>query len=539
MKVYTPLEETSTYRDLYNSYNGTVDNLNSSDFLYKSYLSDGRVFSNEVGYVNLQEATMRTNIIIAAADLGNFKIRGFVYYSRKYNVYKTMDINCDLTQYKDGKPHFLYVLLQTGGTFEVHDSMVESTDEKMLFARFIIGTDGNSIQFYLLAPFAGTPDYIKTDSFYEVADGFLLSGNTDGNLFLQDGKIKFSGINFDDKSDPDTLNVAFNGNALNFRYNTWDSTNSVPTVDWTQPLINTINPSNYMDYTTGTVESLGSTKYSIQKLYYDPCTGTGVIELGDRAYNSLDAAVKSMSTVVSYPLIDGIKYLIPIAAIANKSGNRDLTDTTKCAIAKLIPSESIAFGLDQMSQQMALEAQLIAQQALDTATLTQQGLSNHTLNVSNPHSVTAAQLNIDSSLTNITATQIYQNAGNYINNSGALDGRYLKLTGGSITGALSVSGAVTLNNTLDVAGQVRLGPTLATSLVCAGVSNMSGIMYFKNNGTETVRIQPSDGYIKTTGKVNTQHLTVNDNYVIIGTDRLYLGSLPNDAPTGSYAIYVS
>ena len=92
MKVYTPLEETSTYRDLYDSYNQTVDNLNDTDFLYESSLSDGRVFSSQKGYVNLQEGIMGQNITISAADLGNFKIRGFVYYTRKYSTIQMLTI---------------------------------------------------------------------------------------------------------------------------------------------------------------------------------------------------------------------------------------------------------------------------------------------------------------------------------------------------------------------------------------------------------------------------------------------------------------
>ena len=58
MKVYRQVSEDAEYREYYDSYRVTVENLNDTDFLYKSMLTNGQVFfsTEEVyGFVNLEE----------------------------------------------------------------------------------------------------------------------------------------------------------------------------------------------------------------------------------------------------------------------------------------------------------------------------------------------------------------------------------------------------------------------------------------------------------------------------------------------------
>ena len=549
MKVYTPLQETSTYRDLYDSYNTTVDNLNSTDFLYESNLSDGRVFSDQVGYINLQEAHMGQSVTISAADLGDFKIRGFVYYSRKYNTYKVMDINCDLTGYKDNRVHFLYVLMQTGGTYEVYDDMQSNTDERMLFARFVIDTSGNSVQFFLAAPFAGTPDYVKSNPTFEVMSGLKGVGTNSNTLILGQGKIRFPGINFDNKADPDVLTVDVSSEALPLRYVTWDSVNSRPTVNWGSGTVTNFDFSKMMNFSTGAITNVANNKTTIQKVYFDPYTKSGVVEYGNVAYNSLEDAMKVLGTVASYPLIDGVKYLIPLVAIVNKKGNTDLTEEEYCSVVSLTPNEELIFGLDQASQQMALEAQIKAQQAIDTVGDVQTALGNHTANVSNPHNVTRSQLGISDTLANKTLTQIYSGAAQYILDNNSLNTKYLPLVGGTITGTLTVNGVLTARSNVSItgslsAGTTTLGTTTVGSLISTGTGEFRNSVTIKNSllyikdGTDTTKISlGNNGAIRALGTTHTQGLTVDNNYVIVGSDRLYLGSLPSDAPTGSYGIY--
>lgn len=548
MKVYTPLEETSTYRDLYDSYNQTVDNLSSTDFLYESSLSDGRVFSDQPGYVNLQEAHMGQNITIAAANLGDFKIRDFIYYSRKYNTYKVMDINCDLTGYKDGRVHFLYVLLQTGGTYEVYDNMQENTDERMLFARFVIDSSGNSVQFYLAAPFAGSPDYIKSNPTFVVDNGLGTTGTNNNHLIVAPGKIRFPGINFDNKSDPDVLTLDISSDSLPLRYIVWDSTHNRPSVNWSSTTSTTLDFSKYINYTTGALSNVGNNKFTIQKVYLDPYTKTGIVEYGDTVYNSLEDAMKVLSTVASYPLIDGVKYLIPLAAIVNKKGNTDLTDDTVCSVIKLVPNEDLIFGLDQASQQMALEAQLLAQQAMNDVGVVQGNLTNHTNNVSNPHSVTKTQVGLGN-VDNKSAATIRDETISYINTNMSLSSKYLPLAGGTITGNLTVNGTITARSSVSITGALTaatttLGTTTVSSLISTGTGEFRGnltvknkMLYVTDSGGNTMVSLSYGGAIRAMGTTRTQGLTVDNKYVIIGSDRLYLGNLPADAPTGSYGIY--
>ena len=554
MKVYTPLEETSTYRDLYDSYNQTVDNLSSTDFLYESSLSDGRVFSDQPGYVNLQEAHMGQSITIAAADLGDFKIRDFIYYSRKYNTYKVMDINCDLTGYKDGRVHFLYVLLQTGGTYEVYDNMQENTDERMLFARFVIDTSGNSVQFYLAAPFAGSPDYIKSNPTFVVDSGLGTTGTNNNHLIVAPGKIRFPGINFDNKSDPDVLSLDISDDSLPLRYITWDSTHSRPTVNWSSATSTTLDFSKYINYSTGALSNVGNNKFTIQKVYLDPYTKTGVVEYGDTVYNSLEDAMKVLSTVASYPLVDGVKYLIPLAAIVNKKGNTDLTDDTVCSVVKLVPNEDLIFGLDQASQQMALEAQLLAQQAMNDVGVVQGNLTNHINNVSNPHSVTKAQVGLDK-VDNKSAATIRDETITYINNNLPLSSKYLPLTGGTITGTLTVNGTITarssvsITGSLSVSGQTTLGATTVSSFTCnssASFKNtvrvINASLQIRDSGDNVKSYLSTNGDIISYSTLYGRNVTATDQYVSINGKKLYLGVDPSSisgASAGDYAIYVS
>ena len=64
MRTYETLPETCTWRQVYDNLNNVNENLSSTDFLYKTYLSNGQVFdiTNRVGYVNNQEARRNNNI---------------------------------------------------------------------------------------------------------------------------------------------------------------------------------------------------------------------------------------------------------------------------------------------------------------------------------------------------------------------------------------------------------------------------------------------------------------------------------------------
>ena len=141
MKVYRQVPEDAEYREYYDSYRVTVDNLNDTDFLYKSMLTNGQVFfdADEVyGFVNNQAAIRGRNLTISKDYIDNFVIRDFKVFTRATNELLDININCNLKNYRDNKPHYLYIVLSHRGTYEVYDDMFQSDETKIVFARFII-----------------------------------------------------------------------------------------------------------------------------------------------------------------------------------------------------------------------------------------------------------------------------------------------------------------------------------------------------------------------------------------------------------------
>ena len=252
MKVYRQVSEDAEYREYYDSYRVTVENLNDTDFLYKSMLTNGQVFfsTEEVyGFVNNQAAIRGRNLTISKDYIDNFVIRDFKVFTRATNTLLDIKINCNLKDYRDNKPHYLYIVLSNKGKYEVYDDMFQSDETKLIFARFIIDSQGNSKQFYMMLPFAGSADYIKGNQFYQVTDGLrveVLNNNTK-QLTLTNAKIRFSGINFDDVSSPDCQVVDFEGAAVPIRYTSiWDNTNKVPRVDWDMEPLTALNLTKIM-----------------------------------------------------------------------------------------------------------------------------------------------------------------------------------------------------------------------------------------------------------------------------------------------------
>ena len=468
MKTYIPITENSEYREVYDSYMKTVDNLNSTDFLYGSMLSNGQVFFKEdniYGTVNGQPAYRNTNITIPRQYIDDFRISDFILYTRATNELIILDINCNLASYRDNKVHYLYVILDHNGTYEVYDDMFQSDETKILFARFIIGTNGDSKQFYIMLPFAGSADYIKGNQFYQVTDGLrvqVVNANTK-RLTVSKAKIRFSAINFDDKASPDCIEIDHEGNALPIRYVYWDSNSNVPRVDWDSATSYDLKLNKIMNYTTGTISGLASGNFSIQKFYYDVYTGCIVAMYGNASYNTREGAILAIDSVMSYPLPDGIEYLIPIACIVMQNTTDPISDAN-FRIINLDYNEQEVLDSDTFTRQQAAEAVAKANQAESDVASLSSALSTHTGNRANPHRVRVDQLlksdgtagPIDDSLTEITLAQILAQAGS------SASGTYYPISGGAITGSTSIAG------TLTVAGKTTLAATDTGALKVSG-----------------------------------------------------------------------
>ena len=398
MKRYEVLNEDATWGEAFSAINTTSENLNDTDHLYKSYLGDGQVFNivGNVGYVNAQPAYRNTNITIAREDIANFNISGFQFYHRKQNKIIDIDITCDLYNYRDGRIHFLYIVLSQHGTFEVHDSMFENTEDMILFARFVLDTSGNTVQFYVLAPFAGSPDYIKGNTFYEVSEGLdLIYFNKENKQFtIPNTKVRFSGINFDDYSSPDVLKITKPLGNIKFKYVTWDSMYAVPRPNWlAEDEVNSPIIDKIMNYDNGTITDVAPGKVTCQKIYYDIYSGKFIAMYGNQVFNNMQDAIIGVDAILKYPKPDGIDYLLPTAVLIIKNVNAAYTDEN-IRIIGLKFDETELFDSNDLARQQAAEAIAKADQAITTAESAVTSVNNHASNRSNPHQTTAQQVGL-------------------------------------------------------------------------------------------------------------------------------------------------
>jgi len=512
MKTYRQVPEDAEYREYYDSYRLTVQNLIDTDFLYKTSLSNGQVFfeADEIyGYVHNQPAFRGRNITITSDYINDFVIRDFKIFSRATNELLSIHINCNLANYRDGKPHYLYVVLSHRGTYEVHDDMFQSDETKIVFARFIIGTDGNSIQFYVILPFAGSADYIKGNQFYQVTDGLRLKivNNSTKQFTLSDAKIRFSGINFDDVSSPDCLEVKFEGATVPIRYVKWDSSSRIPRVDWTAETTNSLNLTKIMNYTTGALSNVPDGKFSIQKLYYDVYTKCIVALYGNKVYNTREAAIYAIDSIMQYPLPDGIEYLIPIAGVILQNTSQPFSDDT-IRIINLDYNEQEVLDSDSFTRQQAAEAVQKANQAVTTANNAESVMNEHVGDRTNPHRVRLNQLynsrgnavTIDDSYAEWTVSSILakanENVANtyYLKSGGTISGNVSigtssaaknlvvygtsTLNGAvSLGGSLSVKGAITTNSTYNIGtSSSRFGTIYSQAINTSGAATIGGAL---------------------------------------------------------------
>lgn len=472
MRYYRQVPEDAEYREYYDSYRVTVENLNSTDFLYKSMLSNGQVFfdADEVyGMVNNQAAIRGRNLTIAKEYIDNFVIRDFQVFTRSTNTLLNININCNLKDYRDGKPHYLYIVLSNKGKYEVHDDMFQSDETKLLFARFIIDRQGNSRQFYMMLPFAGSADYIKGNQFYQVTDGLrveVLNNNTK-QLTLTDAKVRFSGINFEDVSSPDCLEINFEGNAVPIRYCTWDNTDHVPRVDWNMEPLTSLNLTRVMNYETGATSAVAEGKYSIQKLYYDIYEKCIVALYGDAVYDSRIEAIYGIDSVMRYVLPDGIEYLIPIAAIIAENTEEPISDDN-FRIVNLDYNEKEVLDSDTFTRQQSAESMFKSREAIQRVNELDAALSNHAGDRTNPHQVRLNQL-YNSNNEPIVLADDYANwSVSSILSRAAVDAAdiYYRKDGGIISGNVIIGSENAAKNlttfgNADIKGNTSLGGTLS------------------------------------------------------------------------------
>lgn len=553
MRYYRQVPEDAEYREYYDSYRVTVENLNSTDFLYKSMLSNGQVFfdADEVyGMVNNQAAIRGRNLTIAKEYIDNFVIRDFQVFTRSTNTLLDININCNLKDYRDGKPHYLYIVLSNKGKYEVHDDMFQSDETKLLFARFIIDRQGNSRQFYMMLPFAGSADYIKGNQFYQVTDGLrveVLNNNTK-QLTLTDAKVRFSGINFEDVSSPDCLEINFEGNAVPIRYCTWDNTDHVPRVDWNMEPLTSLNLTRVMNYETGATSAVAEGKYSIQKLYYDIYEKCIVALYGDAVYDSRIEAIYGIDSVMRYVLPDGIEYLIPIAAIIAENTEEPISDDN-FRIVNLDYNEKEVLDSDTFTRQQSAESMFKSREAIQRVNELDAALSNHAGDRTNPHQVRLNQLYNSNNEPVVLADDYADWSVSSILSRAAADAAdiYYRKDGGTISGnviigsesaaknlttfgnadikgntslggTLSLGGNITTNGTYNVGTtSARLGIIYTTSLNASSDSTVSGTLTSRSIIPETTTSYNLGSDQKRFNSLYVKNIGASGNLAVSGT----------------------
>lgn len=140
---------------------------------------------------------------------------------------------------------------------------------------------------------------------YGALGGINLSGNVysanGANLYVNRsaGELLQGGINYGiDKSNPNIISVA-SGSAISLVYRYSDGAGGANVT-----VTNAIDPGHYDDDTGGTPTPNGTVannKFTLQKLYFSPASGSTVIEYGQVVYSSIAEAKASKSvTTVRY-----------------------------------------------------------------------------------------------------------------------------------------------------------------------------------------------------------------------------------------------
>ena len=239
-----------------------------------------------------------------------------------------------------------------------------------------------------------------------------------------------------------------------------------------------VNPNKYLNYTTHVLSDVPKGKFTVQRILYDVYSDCLIFQYGDALYDSLSAALSSVNNV-SYPFPYESLMFIPVGLLFIEQGTTDLSDVSKAVLVQHLnttidPMDSAFFAEDAYARGR-LDAIANDIKTLQNELLDLKGqLNSHVGDKSNPHEVTKAQVGLGN-VDNFSYNEIKQKIGN------DLGDRWIKKNeADSTTGALALNGGVSIdaNHTLDAKA----------------------------------------------------------TYILVNGQRLYVGTKPNNAPNGSWAI---
>lgn len=345
---------------------------------------------------------------------------------------------------------------------------------EIMLFRFLIGTNGVFKQCYLTSQRFGSNVYDSAGEFYTVQGCQPFPIANSKTIKLDNGTIKRSGIKIDVHQTPDIYEVVDNDIPFNLRYIESDNT-----VDFDKATVTQVDPDHYLTYASSTLGNVPANKFTVQRILYDVYTDCLIMQYGDGYYNSMQEALSAVNNV-TYPFPYGELMFIPLGLMFIKKGATNLSDPDQCLLVQHLNTtttgtDSAFFAEDSYARgRLALIGN-------DIAVLQQQvqqainNLNAHVNNTNNPHSVTKTQV---------------------------------------------------------------------------GLGNVDNYSY--DTIKQKIQTDLSDHWIKknvndsTTGDLTLANVTIPSNkvftasntYIIVYGQRLYVGSRPSDAPTGSWSISV-
>lgn len=343
---------------------------------------------------------------------------------------------------------------------------------EVMLFRFIISTSSLFTQCYTTFQRFGSNVYDTAGEYYQVK-GCVPTPVSGLTLRLNEGTIKRSGIKYDYHPMPDIYEIENKPVPFNLRYIT--TTNEV---DFTDATRTTVIPNKYLNYTTHTLSNVPNNKFTAQRILYDVYSDCLIMQYGNAVYDSMSSALSSVNNV-SYPFPYDSLMFIPIGLLFIKKGATDLSDPEQAILVQQLnttidPMDSAFFAEDSYARgRLDAITNDITNLQQQIATL-RADLSSHTTDYANPHHVTKTQVGLGN-VDNYSYNTIKQNISSDLGNNWIR-----KNVADSTTGHLALNGGASIDAT--------------------------------------------------------HTLDAKATYIKINNQKLYLGTKPNDAENGSWAI---
>lgn len=363
---------TDTMADLVQEFNKNSDNGLLLDRIMNFVVNTG-VFRTGDEKVNTTQIGPHVNVTIPSVNLNSIMFSGFKFYFG--SVHKIFDsaVTVDLSNYNDGMTHLLYLKCEVT-VDETHnitqyrlvpvimDEKYEGEQDLLILARFVITQ--SAVQFYVITKNAGTNPFDSFGAKYKVLTGLQPVASGDLELSITDGIIKYSGININNTRETDILVEELDGMTMPIKYIETDNT-----VDWTTSSESDVITDKVLNYNTGVLSTVPANKFSCQKVYYDYCSRTFIIQYGQIVYDTFNEALAGASNF-NYAEPDMENLYIPVAVMIIKSGDTDLSTSSDFKVLDITDASSLssATAVDPVAQQLANTALSTAQNAQSDAT---------------------------------------------------------------------------------------------------------------------------------------------------------------------------